>query len=385
MKATTLILLAVVLPTALPLAAQDAPAPDTAPAAEPLLGEMTAEQWEELLRLARPLLLERERKAVIREIEDGLMFDDTRFEEAFAALQADLADTPADNIRRIVAAFALVDMRLAGPAKKFADGQFEAAAGDLKAVINPNGTGYLDAAKRMMHADALLELGRDEDAVKALREILQTTPEKVSFAAMASLKAGQAYERMHRMLYAANYYAWWMDNYGFLDPATAAALAEKVAAVEAEYRDPLATVAGKMDAVERRLAAADSGEQTRERQQDIVRMLDDLIAMAEDQNSGGSSGSGGAGGRQSSGQGEGGGPPSGTGQPSSPAEVSGLPPGNAPRPEGLSEIHPSDASDAWGKLPIRQREKLVELFKKQYPDRYRQMLEDYYRRLAEQR
>lgn len=358
------------------------------PSVDDLLGQMTDQQWDELLSQARPLMLGRERAAVQREIEDGLMFDDTKFEEAFAALKDKPADTPGDNIRRIVAAFALVDLRLSGPAKKFAEGDYEAAANEVKAIVNPNGTGYLDAARRMIYADSLSALRRDADAVQAYRDILQTTPDKVSFAAVAALKAGQTYEKMGRMMYAVNYYTWWMDNYGFLDPDAATELAAKVATVEEDYRDPLGTLAGRMDNVERRLASADSGEQTQVQQRDIVRMLDDLIAMAEEQSSSSSSSSGSSSG-QSQGQGQSGsssgGPPTGTGQPSSPAQTSALPPGNAPKPEGLSEIHPSDATDAWGKLPIREREKLVELFKKQYPDRYKEMLEAYYRKLAEQR
>ena len=46
---------------------------------------------------------------------------------------------------------------------------------------------------------------------------------------------------------------------------------------------------------------------------------------------------------------------------------------------------PSDPSDDWGTLPPRERQKLLETFKETMPERYREMIRDYYRSLASQR
>jgi len=357
----------------------------TRPATKATPGGLSEEQMAELIRQARPRLLAQERRAVAREIEDG-PYDLDLINQAVTSLQATPADTPTDNIERILRAFALVDARLAGPAEKLAAGQYAAAAEAAEAIIDPGGTGYIDAAKRMLRARALLALGREEEiyrdqAIEALGEIIATTPEKVSFAAMAALRGAETYEQMHRMLHASRTYDWWLENYGFLDPDRATALKAKIDRIRADYKDPLVTVAKKMDAVEKRLAAADSGRQTQTTEREIVAMLDDLIASAEE--SGGGCGGGGGDGQQPGAGAGAGGKPSGNTNSSNPAEVSALPTGAAPKSKGLSSVHPNDRSDAWGRLPARQREALINMLKQKYPERYMEMIEKYYRALAE--
>ena len=78
------------------------------------------------------------------------------------------------------------------------------------------------------------------------------------------------------------------------------------------------------------------------------------------------------------------GAPRGNGQPSSPATASSLPLGDTARPDSpLSKTRPSDGSDDWGKLKPREKQELIEAFKEMYPERYREMLEAYYKNLAE--
>lgn len=366
---------------------------EPAAGAEPVgpLGDLTEEELQALIEAARPLRLERERNLISREIEDGLLFDPEQIDAAVADLNRQPKDTPEDNIARALAAFAAVDARLAEPVAQYQGGQYEQAALNVKSLINPAGTGYFDAAKRMLYADALLAMERHEDAIAAYKEILEATPDKISFASTAALRAGQTYERMGRRVYAAQVYQWWLENYGFLDPERAEALAATIEQVRQDYEDPLQTLADKMGQVEARLAALDSGQETQQRENEIIGMLDELIAMAEDaNNSGGGGGGGGQQQQQQGGQSSGssqsagsdGGQASGD-TPSNPAERSVLPGGNSPRPHDLDTIRPSDASDAWGRLPPRERERLVESFRQQYPDRYEEMLEAYFRRLAQ--
>ena len=354
---------------------------------EPSAGEpteLTPEMLEEYIKQARPLLMSKERAAVAREIQDGLLFDPDKIDLAVADLNKNPADTPQDNIRRTIAAFAAVDERMATVAKKYFDKQYDKAGDEAAALINPAGTGYIDAARRLMQADSLLAQNRYEDAVQAYGEIIANMPEKISFSYTAALKSGQAYEAMHRLLYAMKYYRWWLDNFGFLDSVQAKDIRDKLAAIEADYKDPLSSLAKKMEAVKQRLESSDSGQETQRKEKEIVTMLDDLIAVAEEQ--GGSSDSNGQQ-NPSSGQNQNNGGESGQAggqnQPSSPAKKSFLPGGEAPKPHDLSEIHPSDNTDAWGKLPPQKRQELVEMFKQKYPERYREMVEEYYKRLSE--
>ena len=394
--------LAVLLACTLPAAGQDggsllpASEPTSAPAGlwpgADVMGDagaesMTPEELAELIRQARPIRMKNERTAVGREIQDGLLFD--RVDEALQQLQDNPADTPEDNIRRITRAFATVDSRLADPAGKFEQGKFDQAGTGVKAIINPGGTGYLDAAKQMMYADSLTAQRRYSEAVQAYGQIIKEMPDKISFAAMAALRGGEAFEKMHRMKNAVLLYHWWLENYGFLDPQRAEPLVGRIKQLEEDYRQPMQTLAGRMETVQQRLGQADSGKDTQVKQKEIVDMLDDLIVSAqEDQNN------------QSQGQGqepsqaqkdqEKGKPQAGQPQgqnkpPSSPAGKSALTNGNSPRPTGMAGARPSDTTDDWGRLQPRDRERLMEMLKQKYPERYTQMLEAYYRKLSEQR
>ena len=361
-------------------APQGGPADPEAPG-EDLMRMLTPQELEALIRQARPAVLARERKAVKREIEDGILFEPSKVDQALERLSADPADTPTDNIARITQAFSLVEPRLADPLAKAAAGDHVAAVTAVEAIINPEGTAYLDAVKLMCLGDALQAAGRNEQAIEAYGRIIGAMPNKVSFAAVAALRAAQTYDRMHRMLPAAKLYEWWLENYGFLDPEQAELLEAKVRRIRRDYARPLSTLAGKMTQVADRLAGGDSGKVTQGKGKEIVAMLDELIAMSEQADGGGGGGQSGSQGQSAGQSGTG---PAG-GKPTSGATDSALRGGNAPDPTGLAGIRPNDSTDAWGRLPIRQREKLVEMFKQKYPERYTEMLEAYYRKLSEQR
>jgi hypothetical protein len=196
---------------------------------------------------------------------------------------------------------------------------------------------------------------------------------------------------MHRRYYAMTLYNLWVESFGLLDTETARDLARRADEIAADYEDPLGALSGKMSTVADRLAAVDSGRVTQKKQKEIIAMLDDLIATAEECSScsgkaGGKCGkcgkAGCKGGCGGGGTGSGKGGAKGVGIPSSHATVSRLVGGATVRPSGLSDVRPSDGSDDWGKMPPRQREKLLETFKETMPERYRQMIRDYYKRLA---
>ena len=370
---------------------------------EPAVGEtMTAEEMERYIAEARQRRLSLERRQVAAEIQQGVVIDPSKIDAAVKGLSKGAKNTWADNAERICKAFALVDRRFGKAWTLLRSGDNRAAAQAFKPLISTRDTSYLAAAKRFCHAEALAGMGRNEDAVDAYTDLVKAMPDRFSFSALALLKAARTYERMHRRYYAMTLYNLWVESFGLLDTETAKDLAGRADEIAADYEDPLGTLSGKMSTVADRLAAVDSGRLTQKKQKEIIAMLDDLIATAEESSSasgkgqgkcgkcgkagckgGGSCAGGGKGSGKSGAKGGGkSGPASGVGIPSSHATVSRLVGGATVRPSGLSDVRPSDGSDDWGKMPPRQREKLLETFKETMPERYRQMIRDYYKKLA---
>ena len=373
---------------------------DLAPALGP-------KRMAEVLHQAKARRMSMERDQVAVEIREGLLFDPDKVELAIKQLMHKPKDSWEDNARRICRAFAVVDPRFGSAWAALEKGDYAAAAKLVKPLISKRDTSYLAAARRYCYAEALAGQGKYEDAVDAYTGLVKAMPDRFSFASVALLRAAAMYEKMHRRYYAMSLYKAWVDSFGLLDTKLADELSKKAERIADEYRDPLGTIAGWMEQASQRLARADSGRQTQQKQKEVIEMLDDLIAMAEEQSSNqgqeqsqqgqgqrkGRSQSQGAGRSKGKGKGKGkgnrsssgSGPAVSIGVPSSPATVSRLVGGSSPRPANLSEIRPSGPGDDWGRLPRRERERLLETFKEGMPERYREMLGDYYRRLAAER
>ncbi len=140
-------------------------------------------------------------------------------------------------------------------------------------------------------------------------------------------------------------------------------------------RGTLGEVATVMDYVADRLGAADSTQRVRERQQQIIAMLDRLIEEQEQQEQQRCGG-----GRQSEGK----------GQPS-PQRVQGEGKEESDAPAGagrVGDLHAApeaDPGEVWGKLPPAERERILQSIRAKFPSRYRQLVEQYYRALAEEK
>lgn len=371
---------------------------------EELGAGLTAEELQALLAgaMARRMAMERDQVQV--EIREGMLFLPDRVDPALKVLANRPADTWADNVKRICAAFAAVDMRFGKAWAALEAGQYAEAARIVQPLISERDTSYFAAVKMYCRAEALAGEGKHEFAAEAFADLVKRMPERFSFSSMALLRAAQSYEKLHRRYSAMALYKAWVDSFGLLDAAKADELAKQAERIAAEYKDPLKTLAGKMGQAGDRLAQADSGKETQRKQIEVIEMLDDLIAMAQQSSSSGQgqgkpqqqqqkacsacggkgcSQCGGTG--QAQGQGSKSGPAQGIGIPSSHATASSLVGGDSPRPQGLSEIRPSGPGDDWGRLPPREREKLLETFRENMPERYREMVKDYFQKLAAER
>ncbi len=139
-------------------------------------------------------------------------------------------------------------------------------------------------------------------------------------------------------------------------------------------------VSDRMDYSRRRLDIEESGKTTQGEQQRIVAMLDKLIEEAEkEENKGGGGGGGGGGGQQ--GAPGGGGAPSGNQQSGGPADQSSVSPGAA-RIGDLGRV--IRGNESWGEAREKEREEVLNAIKAKYPERYRELVEQYYRTLQEE-
>jgi len=144
--------------------------------------------------------------------------------------------------------------------------------------------------------------------------------------------------------------------------------------IERRERGTLGEVATVMDYVADRLKAADRTQRVRERQRQIIALLDKLIDEQEQQE------------KQS-----GGGSPSGGRSQGSPRHVQGEGKRESDAPAGAGEVGDlhaapkADPAEVWGKLPPAERERILQAIRERFPSRYRQLVEQYYRALAEEK
>jgi len=126
--------------------------------------------------------------------------------------------------------------------------------------------------------------------------------------------------------------------------------------------DSLDEVARLMRDIERRLDFGRAGKRVRDQQDDVIAKLDKMIEELEKQ-------------RQQQQQSASG----GSMNPSSPMQDSS--PGGA---QGEGKVDPKKigAGDGWGNLPPKEREDALQKIGKDFPSHYREVIEEYFRKLA---
>lgn len=128
-------------------------------------------------------------------------------------------------------------------------------------------------------------------------------------------------------------------------------------------KDSLDEVARLMSDIQRRLKLGRAGTRVRKEEDDVIAKLDKMIEELEKQQQ----------------QQQGGGQGSGSLNPSSPAQDStplgGSGPGNVDR------RNHGDGED-WGSLPPKERQKALQQISKELPAHYREVIEEYFRKLA---
>ena len=126
--------------------------------------------------------------------------------------------------------------------------------------------------------------------------------------------------------------------------------------------DSLDEIARLMDAIRIELEHARAGTRVRERQKEVIAKLEKLIDDLEKQRQ-----------QQQSSSNSSGAPPSKPADDSNP--LGGKGDGDAP-PRKL------ESEDDWGNLPPKQREEALQQISKEFPSHFREVIEEYFRKLA---
>jgi hypothetical protein len=405
-----------VLAVALPVWAQDKPPAATEPTTRPAdagqdvsrdsaikdLGEnMTREQYEALVKKANENRLKAERKLAAAEINSGFE-DPTIAEDAAAQLDKDAKNTQQDNIERICQAFAKVDTKFGELWKLYNAKKYKEAVALGKSLVPPNNTQstYLMAAKAFVCSEALEAAGGDyNEAADAYTDLVTNMTDRISFAAEAVMRLSQLYEKNGRNIYAMQTYSFLLKNYGLtMDAKSFDEIIAKVKKLQEAYGDPMGTVAKMMSEVKERLAKVDSGKETQTTEKSIIAMLDDLIKTEEDKASQQSQSQSNA-----KKQGQKAGQKPGEGEPKEGEGKSKLPnskpikkPGKNGAPKSvlrvggdpthgdkISDTHSGKEKGDWSTLPPEEIEKLKELCRLRVNERYRDVIIDYHRSIAE--
>ena len=133
--------------------------------------------------------------------------------------------------------------------------------------------------------------------------------------------------------------------------------------------DEVATIMGYSAA---RLAVADTTERLRTRQDEVIALLDELIDDAKQREQQQQQ----SGNQRRAAQDD---------RPRSGADQSTLPESGEGKIGELHGAPKADPGEAWGQLPPAEREKILESLRERFPSRYRQLVEQYYRSLAEEK
>ncbi len=417
-NATWTLIVVGILAMALPAWAEGNPPATTQPATRPAdagqdvsrdngmkdLGDenMTRDQYEALVKKANENRLKAERKLAAAEINSG--FEDPAIsDEAAALLEKDAKNTQQDNIERICQAFAKVDSKFGQLWKLYNAKKYKEAVAAGKSLVPPNNTTstYLMAAKSFVYSEALEAAGGDyNEAADAYTDLVTNMTDRISFAAAAVMRLSKLYEANGRNIYAMQTYAFLLKNYGLtMDAKSFDEIIAKVKKLQEMYGDPMGTVAKMMSEVKERLAKVDSGKETQATEKNIVAMLDDLIKTEEDKASQQQSQSQ----QNAKKQGEKKGDKPGEGKEGEGKQPGKLPnskpvkkPGKQGAPKSVlriggdpthgdkvSEAHSGKESKDWSALPPEEVEKLKELVRLRVNERYRDVIIDYHRSMAD--
>ncbi len=247
-------------------------------------------------------------------------------------------------------------------ATKMADAGDPKGALELVRVLATSKDAVVQAHARYMLARVLLDEDDPEGAVEVLSDFIRKNRGLTVLDAEAAFYLGYSLSLIPEVGEAIINLDLFLQLYPDAPERYRANAHDLLAELKAQWDSPLHQIADEMKSVERSLKKNKVGKAVETKQLDIVKKIQTLIEQLE----------------QKQQQGPGGGPPKGNQQSNGPASESALPSGKA----RVGPLHGSrGVKGAWGKMKDRDREKVLNDIQTRLPERYRHLLEKYYKKI----
>jgi len=232
-------------------------------------------------------------------------------------------------------------------------------AASLAGVLANAAQPHLVAHARYWLARACLEVDDPENAVEVLTDFLKQSRNRTPLDAEVVFFYGTALARIPEREAASRVLQEFLQLFPDA-PERYRASAEQLVGELAGKINPLHEIADGMGGVERRIRKTNTGEETQQRQKDIDAQLQKIIEEIEEQEKQGGGGGG--------------------GNPTSPRTQSNLTPG-ATQVGNLGKA--GSVTDRWGMLKDRERQAIAGEAEAKLSGRYKKLVQDYYRKLAQ--
>lgn len=243
-------------------------------------------------------------------------------------------------------------------------------------TLTANQDPYLASNARYFHLRTLVAMQRYEQAEGAIADLLEAQPklsEHTPYAPHLRMLLAHCQARNLRTSTALETLEALLTTPDTLPEAVLVSARQLMLELQRQGDAPLEQVERLMQYVANRLEAIDTSDRVRDRQQKIIDLLDELIEEEEKKE------------QQSQGGGQGG------GQSAAPRPQQGAQGAERSEERGgagqigeLNEAPIARPGESWGELPPAERERILQDLRERYPTRYRQLVEQYYRALAEE-
>lgn len=269
-------------------AAEQPPAGPAPVVPDDVLGPPARRAW--LVHQGRRERMRQERRLVAAEIRHCLTYAQDRRDLACEMLVRESAENLQENIHQICRALATADPAFGKAFRLFEAGRYRQAALSLMNVADSRHATFLSAAKHYLLGEALLRDQHLRYALEAYGKIAVEMSDRVSFAAVACLRAAETYESLKSGYYALRMYEYLQENFGpTLDAGQASFVAGRVNKLKPEYGRDADRTAADPEPGDLALPASErlpASEAARQRQiaalmRDVVRHLESCSKDAD--------------------------------------------------------------------------------------------------------
>jgi len=313
-----------------------------------------------------------ERKVFAQELLRSAEFDPDVVQQIIEALDNDAANTVPDNLRRIAEALARLNSEFAEGYEHYKAGRWQEASDAFAPLMEENiqlvkasyqhntMPPFQYCITKHLWTECQGRLGNLRDLAIGYQVNFEKLPTSLTFAAVARYRCAKLYETTGRVHFAIPIYEGLAARFAdSLSDEENLRLRNHIAVLKRV--DPYRLAAAAAREASLRLERSETGKPTQHTQRELIDLLGKMMAMAEVED-----------------------------RPfmehtdvlAFGATAAELREGSNPD-HFLTQLQVSmNTSDDWGKLRPRERQQIIEAFKQRYPQRYRDMLQAYFRNMS---